>query len=207
MEENKNKITSIKLVLIGDSSVGKTCIFDRLTNFEFIEEQIATIGADKRDFAFTLDNGKEIKIILWDTAGQERFRSVDIRTCKGAHGLFLVFDFTRRESFNNLVSWIREIKDNFYDDDIIVVLFGNKIDIEKENWEITREEAKEYAKNNNLVFFETSAKTNQGINEGLNYIANKAYSLAEKRSGKRNIFIAKPENKKNEKCVGTKKTK
>ena len=207
MEENKNKITSIKLVLIGDSSVGKTCIFDRLTNFEFIEEQIATIGADKRDFAFTLDNGKKIKIILWDTAGQERFRYMDIRTCKGAHGIFLVFDFTRRESFNNLVSWIREIKDNFYDDDIIVVLFGNKIDIEKENWEITREEAKEYAKNNNLVFFETSAKTNQGINEGLNYIANKAYSLAEKRSGKRNIFIAKPENKKNEKCVGTKKTK
>ena len=132
---------------------------------------------------------------------------MDIRTCKGAHGIFLVFDFTRRESFNNLVSWIREIKDNFYDDDIIVVLFGNKIDIEKENWEITREEAKEYAKNNNLVFFETSAKTNQGINEGLNYIANKAYSLAEKRSGKRNIFIAKPENEKNEKCVGTKKTK
>ena len=207
MEENKNKITSIKLVLIGDSSVGKTCIFDRLTNFEFIEQQIATIGADKRDFAFTLDNGKEIKIILWDTAGQERFRYMDIRTCKGAHGIFLVFDFTRRESFNNLVSWIREIKNNFYDDDIIVVLFGNKIDIEKENWEITREEAKEYAKNNNLVFFETSAKTNQGINEGLNYIANKAYSLAEKRSGKRNIFIAKPENKKNEKCVVTKKTK
>ena len=65
------------------------------------------------------------------------------------------------------------------------MLFGNKIDIEKENWEITREEAKEYAKNNNLVFFETYAKTNQGINEGLNYIANKAYSLAEKRSGKR----------------------
>ena len=61
MEENKNKITSIKLVLIGDSSVGKTCIFDRLTNFEFIEEQIATIGADNRDFAFTLEMEKKLK--------------------------------------------------------------------------------------------------------------------------------------------------
>lgn len=65
MEENKHKITSIKLVLIGDSAVGKTCIFDRLTNCEFISEQIATIGADNRDFAFTLENGKEIKIIYF----------------------------------------------------------------------------------------------------------------------------------------------
>ena len=84
-------------------------------------------------------------LTLLDTAGQERFRSADIKICKAAHGIILVFSFTNRESFENLENWINLIKDNFYDDDIIIVLFGNKIDIELDYWEVTSDEAKEYA--------------------------------------------------------------
>ena len=145
MEENMIKNSTIKVVLLGDSSVGKTCIFERLKNNEFPMDQIATIGADKSDIKFTLEKGKEINITLLDTAGQERFRSADIKICKAAHGIILVFSFTNRESFENLENWINLIKDNFYDDDIIIVLFGNKIDIELDYWEVTSDEAKEYA--------------------------------------------------------------
>ena len=92
-------------------------------------------------------------LTLWDIAGQERFRSADIKICKGAHGIILVFSFTNRESFENLENWINFIKDNFHDNDIIIVLFGNKIDIELDYWEVTSDEAKEYAQKKNLVIF------------------------------------------------------
>ena len=117
-----------------------------------------------------------MKLKIWDTAGQERFRSQDLQAVRGAFGIILVFDFTYRITFQNLETWLREIKDNF-PDDTVVVLFGNKIDREKRDWKVTSEEAKEYATKNNLILFETSAITKEGINEGFNYIANKAYSI------------------------------
>ena len=204
MEDNKINIKAIKLCILGDASIGKTCICNAFLNIKFIEEQIATMGADKYETKFTLNNGKDIKIILWDTSGHERFRVVDLKTAKGAQGIILVFDFTNRNSFKNLEIWLREIINNFYDDTSIV-LFGNKIDMEKRIWQVTSEEARKYAEKNNLVLFETSAKTRQGIKEGFTYIANIAYSKIEKRIEKKNNIVIKPEKKTNEKCVTNKK--
>ena len=92
-----------------------------------------------------LENGKEIKLIFVDTAGQERFRANDFNAVKGALGIILVFDYTNRSTFENLDNWLYQIKAKFCND-IVVILFGNKIDIEKKEWQVTSEEAKEYAK-------------------------------------------------------------
>ena len=124
-------------------------------------------------------------VVFWDTVGQERFRSAVIKTIRFVNGIILVFDFTNRTSFKNLDIWLREIRDNF-PDDTVIVLFGNKIDIEKEYWKVTIEEAKEYENKYNLILFETSAKLNKGINEGFHYITNKAYSIVEKKTEEKN---------------------
>ena len=88
-------------------------------------------------------------------------------------GLILVFDVTNKSSFNNLELWLEDIKKNIAGD--LIILFGNKFDIPKEHWEFTTDEAKAFAQKHNLIYFETSAKTKQGINEGFSYIANEAY--------------------------------
>ena len=108
---------------------------------------------------------------MWDQLGQVRYRNQAYITLKEVHGIILVFDYTSRKSFQNINIWLEEIKDNL-NSDIIIVLFGNKIDIEKEKWKVTSEEAKEYSKKMNLMLFDISAKINQGINEGVSYIVN-----------------------------------
>ena len=131
------------------------------------------------------------KAIFWDTSGNERYRASALKTLEifKVKGIILFFDFTSKKSFFNLERWLDEIKENFNDEKVIV-LFGNKIDIEKERWEVTSEEAKKYAQKKNLALFETSAKENIGIKEGLSYIANKFTNKALfETSGKENIGI------------------
>ena len=127
---------------------------------------------------------------MWDTAGQERFRSESFKPIRIVQGIILIFDFTNRNSFENLDTLLEQIKDNL-NEDIVIVLFGNKIDIEKERWEVTSEEAKEFAQKKNLVLFETSAKENIGINEGFAYITNIVYLRLKKRKEKENKIILK----------------
>ena len=190
MKKNQNNLNIIKLGLLGDSPVGKTCICNSYMNFEYNADTIATIGEDKFEKKFTLKNGKEIKLIIFDTDGHERARARVLRAIRGVQGIILVFDFTCRNSFINLDNWLSAIKENF-NDDIVIVLFGSSIDIEKERWKVTIGEAKEYAKKNNLVFFETSARKNIGINEGFAYITNKAYLIAEKKIEEKKANIEK----------------
>ena len=206
MEENNICPLIIKLGILGDSRVGKTCICNTFMNIEFNDDIISSIGMDKIETKFVLKNGKEIKLIIWDTAGQETFRAIDLKSVKTAHGIILVFDFTNRESFKNIDNWIYDIKENL-ESGIAIVLFGNKIDFQKKDWEVTIEEVKKYANKNKFSFFETSAKENKGIKEGFSFIANEAYSIARKRSEEKNKTILKPGEKKNEKCVGNKKSK
>ena len=125
-----------------------------------------------------MKNGEEIKLVLWDTSGQERFRSVAFTTIRSAQGVVLVFDLTCRISFGNINVWLKQIKENL--NNPCIVLFGNKNDRPKEKWQVTIEEAEEFAKKINLKFFETSANTKFGINEGLSYIINETYDKMEK---------------------------
>ena len=207
MTDNKISVKAIKVALLGDSTVGKTAICNSLMNIEFSQDMLSTIGSDRLETKFPLKNGTEIKLILWDTAGQERFRSVALKAIKAVQGIVIVFDVTLKKSFQNIDLWLEEIKNNFNNPSL--VLFGNKVDMDKEKWEVTKEEAEQYAKKMNLQYFETSAKTKQGLDEGFSFIVNKAYDTAKAQQG---IIIDDDEQKEEEDeyvngCFGKKKKK
>jgi len=177
MSEKQIETKAVKVALMGDSEVGKTAICHAFLEVEFILGGTSTVGIDRYDKKIKLKNKKEIKLILWDTAGQERYRSAAFKTIRSVHAIALVFDVTKRKSFENVNIWLNEIKENF--NNPCLILFGNKSDIEKEKWEITTEEIEQFAKKKNMAYFETSAKTRKGIDEGFSHIANVAYEKIE----------------------------
>ena len=209
MNNKKLNLTAIKLGLLGDSSVGKTAICQRLLNLEFSEDCIGTIGNVKLETKFHLKDGNDIKLILWDSAGQERFRSVAMGALKAVKGIVLVFDVTSKKSFDNIDMWIDQI--NQQCNNPCLVLFGNKSDLDPILREVTPEDIKIYCQRRNLAYFETSAKTKQGIIEGFEYIVNEAVEKAREYIDT-NIVIENKEiedKKKKEKsgCFGKKKNK
>ena len=195
MADKKVALKAIKIGLLGDSQVGKTALCRALMNYDFDPEIISTIGNIKLETRFELKDGNEIKLILWDSAGQERFRSVALNTLKAVKGIILVFDVTLKASFDNVNSWLNEISENL--NDPCLVLFGNKIDRDKDEWEVTQEEAKKFAEERNLTYFETSAKTKEGLKEGFSYIVNEAYEKIKGNSNANNNVIVL-ENKEDE---------
>ena len=166
------ELQTIKLGFLGDAGVGKTSLCNVFLGYEFKEDTLITIGVDKYEARITLKNGKNIKLILLDTAGQERFRSLAYSTLRTVHGIIVVFDLTNRDSFKNIDAHLEEIKEKF--DNKITILLGNKSDI-KESREVSKEEMEQYIKQKKIVYLETSAKLNQGINEAVSYIANEVY--------------------------------
>lgn len=165
MSNESNKIV-YKMIIVGDSAVGKTCIFKKITSGTFIEKSISTIGMDRRTLTFKIDPGdgeKEIDVQLWDTAGQERFRSITTSYYKASHGLLLMYDLTKRETFDNINNWIDSIKDSLGDENnYLMFLLGNKVDLANANpscREITSEEAENFCKEKDLFWGgECSAK-------------------------------------------------
>ena len=160
---------SFKILLLGDSSVGKTCFLKRYTDNTFQDAYLSTIGFDFKFKNITLDNGKTVKVQLWDTAGQERFRTIAKSYYKGAHGIVLIYDVTNRKSYDNIRKWLVQIK-NEAASKISIVLVANKIDCEDELREVKKEEGEVLAKNNNLKIFEASAKDNINVEESFKYI-------------------------------------
>jgi len=159
---SKNFDFTIKLLMIGDSSVGKTSILNKYVTNKFTDEFTTTIGIDFHIKRIAVNN-KIVKLQLWDTAGQERFRSVTIGYFRGAQGALVVYDVTNRESFKNIKKWMEDIDKNCYNG-IIIFLVGNKID-EKQNREVSTEEGKELGEKYNINYFECSAKTGENIEE------------------------------------------
>ena len=197
MADKKVALKAIKIGLLGDSQVGKTALCRALMNYDFDPEIISTIGNIKLETRFELKDGNEIKLILWDSAGQERFRSVALNTLKAVKGIILVFDVTLKASFDNVNSWLNEISENL--NDPCLVLFGNKIDRNKDEWEVTQEEAKKFAEERNLTYFETSAKTKEGLKEGFSYIVNEAYEKIKGNSNTiNNVIVLENKEEENE---------
>ena len=174
MAEDNVNFMAIKIALLGDSKVGKSTIANKYVKVDFKDDLLSTIGSDRLETKLTLENGETIKLIIWDTAGEERFRSIALKALKAVQGVILVFDLTSRLSFQNINNWIQTANDNLKDPTL--VLFGNKADLNKETWEVTKEEAEEFAKNSNMKYFETSARTRQGIEEGFASIGNDIYT-------------------------------
>ena len=202
MTESIN-LSAIKIALLGDSTVGKTAICNSFMKLEFSQDMLSTIGQEKIERKYNLKNGKEIKLVIWDTAGQERFHSIAIKALKSAQGVIIVYDVTKKETFDHVNNWLETIKEEMPEPNLI--LFGNKIDLE--NREVSFEDAEKYANKNNLKYFETSAKLNKGINEGFEYIINDSYKKAEDKANKNIVITNKNIGKKKEKggCFGKKK--
>ena len=163
-----------KILLLGDSSVGKTCILTRYADNTFQEEHMATIGLDFKIKSVNL-NGKIVKVQIWDTAGQDRFKSITKNYYKGAHGIILIYDVTKRKTFDNLKNWIDTIKEEV-SDKVSVILVGNKID-NIDNRVVTTQEGQGIANEYNLQFYETSAKTGDNIDIAFNDLIKKVVEI------------------------------
>ena len=162
MTEGDNTSESVyKVLLLGDSTVGKTCFLMRYTDNTFQEIHMSTIGLDYRLKTMTLNSGKQVKVQIWDTAGQDRFRAITKNYYKGAHGIILIYDVTNQLTFENVTNWINQIKEEA-SDKVTIFLVGNKID-DVENRKIQTESGKNLAENFQLQFYETSAKTGENV--------------------------------------------
>jgi len=148
-----------KLLLIGDSGVGKSCLLLRFADHTYTESYISTIGVDFKIRTIDLD-GKTIKLQIWDTAGQERFRTITSSYYRGAHGIIVVYDVTDAESFNNVKQWLNEI-DRYACENVNKLLVGNKCDLVSKKT-VDYDTAKAFADKLDIPFLETSAK--QGSN-------------------------------------------
>ena len=175
----------IKILTLGDTSVGKSSIVLRFTEEKFDDNQFSTIGIDFKT-KFIKRGDSSVKVLIWDTAGQEKFQNIVRQYYKGANGVLLIYDIGSKKSFQRIDFWLKELKENNRLEDLFICLVGNKIDMENKR-EITTEEGEKYAKDNNIIFFEVSAKTGEGINllfeKVINGSMEKVFSVIEKDEG------------------------
>jgi len=151
-----------KLLLIGDSGVGKSCLLLRFADDSYTESYISTIGVDFKIRTITLE-GKTIKLQIWDTAGQERFRTITSSYYRGAHGIIVVYDVTEVESYNNIKQWLHEI-DRYACEGVNRLLVGNKSDLTTKR-QVETATAKEFADQLSVPFLETSAKSATNVEQ------------------------------------------
>ncbi|MDP2434317.1 MAG: GTP-binding protein [archaeon] len=149
-----------KYIIIGDMGVGKSCLLHNFTEGKFAPDSPHTIGVEFGTRIIEVV-GRKIKLQVWDTAGQERFRAVTRSYYRGAAGALLVYDVTRRSTFNHLTSWLSDAR-NLTNPNTVIMLIGNKKDLEDQR-EVTFEEASRFAKENSLIFVEASAKTGENV--------------------------------------------
>ena len=161
-----------KVLLLGDSTVGKTCFLLRYCDKTFEDAHLTTVGLDYRLKSMVLKNGKNVKLQIWDTAGQDRFRAITKNYYKGANGIILIYDVTNLQSYENVKNWIAQIKESA-NQNVIIYLVGNKIDIKEEDRCVKTEDGKKLAEEFKLPFFESSAKIGININEIFEQIVEK----------------------------------
>ncbi|XP_042780264.1 ras-related protein Rab-2A isoform X2 [Panthera tigris] len=156
-----------KYIIIGDTGVGKSCLLLQFTDKRFQPVHDLTIGVEFGARMITID-GKQIKLQIWDTAGQESFRSITRSYYRGAAGALLVYDITRRDTFNHLTTWLEDARQHS-NSNMVIMLIGNKSDLESRR-EVKKEEGEAFAREHGLIFMETSAKTASNVEEFLYFI-------------------------------------
>lgn len=154
---------NFKVVLLGEGCVGKTSIVLRYVEDKFNPQHISTLQASFLTKKVTLENDSKVQLNIWDTAGQERFHALGPIYYRGSHGAILVYDITDQDSFQKVKNWVKELK-RMLGSEIILAIAGNKIDLEEQRT-VMEEEALSYAESVGAHYFETSAKTNDNVEE------------------------------------------
>jgi len=157
---------TFKILTLGESGVGKTCILRRFVENKFSKNHLATIGIDFKTKTISI-KGYEVKLKIWDTAGQERFRNITNQYYKGADGIILVYDLTNKESMLKIKDWMEQIQQNTTSSEIALVLVANKVDL---NRVITNDESLSLSQQLKIKSFETSALSGDGIDDIFQYL-------------------------------------
>jgi len=186
-----------KLVLIGDSGVGKSCLLLRFADDSFTDSYISTIGVDFRFRTVNIDM-KTVKLQIWDTAGQERFRTITSAYYRGAHGIIMVYDVTNYESFEHVEEWLNEVN-RHASESTLKLLVGNKADLQEDK-KVSSEDAKNFADKLGISFLETSAKNATNVEAAFLTMA-KQLIQAKEESGESKpsgggVFLTSPDKKK-----------
>lgn len=153
-------LTTLKILIIGESGVGKSSLLLRFVEDNFDPSQALTIGVDFKTKKITVDDNT-VKLAIWDTAGQERFRTLTPSYYRDAQGAVLVYDVTSVQTFTKLETWLDELDTYSTKNNIVKMVVGNKID--KENREVSREQGMKFARRHKTLFIESSAKTKDGV--------------------------------------------
>ena len=180
-EDNDINENQIKIMILGNSSVGKTSFIIKCTEDCFQEVYLSTIGIDYKEKEVIIE-GKKYKILLYDTTGQERFKSLAINLIKDADGVMLMYDITNRESFNSIIDWIKNIEER-KGENFPTIILGNKVDNEDIR-KVSKEEGEKVAEGNDISFFEISNKTGVNVNEALLAFIKEILSFK-----KKNVFL------------------
>jgi Ras-related protein Rab-1A len=160
----KEETLACKILLLGDSTVGKTSFILRFCEDKFDDGSITTIGLDQKT-KYVKRGGKKIELHIWDTAGQERFRSIAKNLFKSAHGILLMYDVTNLNSFNDIKNWINNIQESVDISKIALIVVGNKIDLPDDEKKVNEGSRKSFEDSHKMKIIEASAKTNKNVNE------------------------------------------
>ena len=196
----------VKFIIIGDKTVGKSCIINQFIEKQFINEYIPTIGSDKIKKEIEIE-GKILNLEIWDTVGQEQYRTVNKIFIKNAQIALIVYDITNKDSFNNLNFWLQEIID-INRKKVICCVLSNKTDL-YENQVVDSEEGKNFADEKKISFFETSAKDYESIENVFiqlsKFYINKVQKIVEEEIERRNSMSLKKDDKNNRDNIKKKK--
>ena len=164
-----------KVLLIGNSSVGKSSLLLRFVDNQWSDLFVPTIGVDFKIRTMEIDN-KNVKLQIWDTAGQERFKNITASYYRGAHGIFVVYDISDTESFKNINNWLIEIEKNA-NKNVYKILVGNKCDLEDKRT-VSYQQGKELAETYGMQFIETSAKSNTNVDEAFHLLGREVMKMS-----------------------------
>ena len=162
----------VKVILIGDSGVGKTNIMSKFLKNQFMEESKATIGVEFGSKLFNHE-GHKIKAQIWDTAGQEKYKAITGAYYKGSKGALVVYDITQKKTFENIEKWVNDLK-AAGDPKIIIILIGNKNDLDNKR-QVSKDQGEEKARSFGCAFLETSAYSGDNIDKAFNLMVKEIY--------------------------------
>lgn len=177
--DNESYDFIFKIVLLGDSGVGKSNLVFRFTKNEFNKDSKSTIGVEFATKTVQIEDNKLVKAQIWDTAGQERYRSIASSYYRGAVGALLVYDVTDRNSFNHVPMWLKEVEENA-EKDCLIMLVGNKMDLNDQRTVFVRD-GRSFARKNGLAFIETSALDATGVDTAFQRILQEIYKTQTKK--------------------------